>query len=78
MTIKFEKIKPGMVLYDVRKADWRTRMATGRSYSFWTVSVVTVNPTDRRVLASWNGNAPKWMDERNVTQFRASLPKKSK
>lgn len=74
--IKFEKIKEGMTLYDVRKADWRSRVHTGRSVIFWPVYVQAVDAEKREVLASWNSNKAEWMSERRVTKYRATLPKR--
>lgn len=72
MAIKFEKIKPGMVLYDVRKATGLQRYNV--KWSTWHVCVVEVNADRREVLASWNSNPPEWMSERRITKFRANKP----
>ena len=74
MAIKFEKITAGMTLYDVRKADWRSVMR-GDKWRIWSVYVVGVDKSSRRVLASWNGNAAEFMSERRITKCRATLPK---
>ena len=72
MGIKFEKIKAGMTLYDVRKEKMgnTTMSRTG----VWKVRVMEVNPSSRQVLASWNGNSPKWYREYSITKFRKSPP----
>ncbi len=72
--IKFEKITQGMTLYDVRKADWRARMAFNSRWSTFPVSIVEVYPDRREVLASWNNNPATIMSERRVTNLRAKQP----
>ena len=69
--IKFEKIKPGMVLYDVRPSKrWR-----GGKWATWPVHVLEVDTEKRLVRASWNSNASEWMPERRITKYRATKPK---
>lgn len=70
MTIKFEKIKPGMTLYDVRK---NTGMSGGK-WCTWHVHIIEVNSEKRTVVASWNGNRPETMGENRVTKYRAKQP----
>lgn len=69
--IKFEKIHPGMILYDVRKC---TRPFSRVKWDVWTVKVIEVDQEKRRVFASWNGNQPQWIYERAVTKYRANNP----
>jgi hypothetical protein len=73
--IKFEKIQPGMILYDVRKSGVRF---SGRKWDVWSVRVFEVDQEKRRVFASWNGNAPHWIYERAVTKYRATNPNEVK
>ena len=74
MAIKFEKIKPGMTLYDVRK---NTGLTAHRSpLNVWPVEIVKVDTEQRRVWASWNGNSPLWIWENRVTKYRAKRPEK--
>ena len=73
MTIKFEKIKEGMTLYDVRKNTGMTR----NKWSIWPVLVIEVDPEKRMVLASWNHNKKEWMTERRVTGYRAKEPEQT-
>lgn len=72
MTIKFEKIKPGMTLWDVRKSTGLSRFHG--KYQSWPVYIKEVNEEKREVLASWNGNRAEWMTERRVTRYRAKRP----
>lgn len=69
--IKFEKVKQGMTLYDVR----RNKGLSRSKWNTWTVSVIEVDTEKRMVLASWNHNKPEWMPEGRICKYRAKLPK---
>lgn len=70
MAIKFEKIKPGMTLYDVRR-----NTGFGRhKWNTWPVYIKEVDAENRTVIASWNGNAYIKMHEGRVTKYRAKRP----
>ncbi len=71
--MKFEKLKAGMELFDVRRA---TGMAVfrGNKYNVWPVRILEINVTQRQALVSWNYNAARWMPERQVTKYRAKRP----
>jgi hypothetical protein len=72
MAIKFENIKPGMTLWDVRKA---TGFRLSRKeMNYWPVFVSEVDQEKRTVLASWNGNRSQTMNESQVTKYRAKRP----
>jgi len=72
MAIKFEKIQPGMALWDVKR---NTGLARFRGkYSCWPVEVKEVDLEKRRVLILWNGNPERWSPECNVTKFRIKRP----
>ncbi len=73
--IKFDKIKPGMILYDVRKS--ATQFSRCK-WDVWSVRVIEVDQEKRRVFASWNGNAPNWIYERQATKYRAKNPNEVK
>jgi len=73
MAIKFEKIKSGMTLYDVRKNTGMSR----NKWSVWGVKVLEVDEKARKVLASWNTNKPEWMREGRVTKYRAKQPEQT-
>ncbi len=57
MPISIKTLKPGDVVYDTKM----TRMGntTIRRRSVWKVHIKEVDLERNRVLASWNGNAPK-------------------
>ena len=73
MAIKFEKIEPGMTLYDVKK---NTKgFPRNCKWHVWPVNIIKVDVENRKVFASWNSNTPKWISERNVTKYRKKYPK---
>ena len=72
MAIKFEKIQPGMTLWDVKRTSGLDRFRS--KYSCWPVYVKVVDSENRRVLISWNGNQERWSPECNVTKFRSKRP----
>jgi hypothetical protein len=74
INMKFEKLKAGMELYDVRRA---TGMAVfrGSKYNVWPVHILEINVTNRKALVSWNYNAARWIPERQVTKYRFNKPK---
>lgn len=73
--IKFEKIKPGMELWEVKRNTGGILSGSSSKWITWPVFVELVDTEKRRVLASWNYNAPRWMNEREVCKFRAKRPK---
>ncbi len=73
MAIMFEKIKPGMTLWDVRPTTGWER-ARGVKWSIWQVHVKDVNQSLRTVYASWNDNGYEWMREERICKYRAKRP----
>jgi len=71
MAIKFEKIKEGMTLYDVRRNTGMTR----NKWSTWPVFVYSVDVEHRCAEVSWNGNARKRLTENYLIRLRAKKPK---
>jgi hypothetical protein len=71
----FNSIKAGDVLYDCHKQKMgnttMTRMATFK------VKVIEVDAANRKALCSWNGNAPRWYNERDIKKLRRT-PKEAK
>ncbi|SRR6266851_2574006 len=53
--MKFERIKPGMVLYERHKH--RMGNTTLRTLGEWSVRIVSID--EHGAMASWNGNAPQ-------------------
>lgn len=62
--IKFEKIKPGMLLWQRGRA--RDVM---RSYAEWSVRIIEVDSEHRRALVSWNTNKPEWWHEYRLSKL---------
>ena len=62
MTIKFEKIKPGMTLYD--RHQYAMGNTTMRTIGEWKVQILSVDEATQSADVVWNSNAPRcW--ERN-------------
>ena len=55
--MKFEKIEPGMILYDRHRV--QAGNTTMRRMSEWGVIVVSVDKTRRCAEVRWNGNPPR-------------------
>ena len=70
MGIKFEKIKQGMRLYDVKKNTGITR----NKWNIWPVDIISINQEKRTVVASWNGNKERMMTENAAIKLRAKAP----
>jgi hypothetical protein len=70
--MKFEKIQPGMTLYDVHS----TRMGntTQSTVGVWLVYIVSVDAVRRSAMVRWNGNPAQTYYERNLCKLRASEP----
>lgn len=72
MAIKFEKIQPGMTLYDRHRE--RAGNTTMTRLGEWRVIIVSVDAATRTAVASWNGNAPGvWHARRLEKLFSWSL-----
>ena len=69
MAIKYEKIQPGMTLLDIHSH--RMGNTTMRQLGCWNVQVVSVDPTTRSAVVSWNGNRPEVWYERRLRGLHA-------
>ena len=70
--MKFEKIKPGMFVYDVgRQKLGNTTLST---VVVWGVNIVSVDDEKRTVEASWNHNLIRTYSEREYKKWRAEKP----
>jgi hypothetical protein len=67
MSIKFEKIKPGMVLYDRHRE--RMGNTTMSSIGEWRVRILSVDAEKRTAVVSWNGNRETTYYERSLTKL---------
>ena len=70
--MKFEKIKPGMFVYDVgRQKLGNTTLST---VVVWGVNIVSVDAEKRTVDAEWNHNLIRTYNERVYKKWRAAKP----
>lgn len=70
--MKIEKLKPGMVVYDVgRHKMGNTTIST---VAVWSVCIQSVDAEKRTVVASWNSNAPKEYREHQWSKWRMKKP----
>lgn len=70
--MKFDKIKPGMTLYDVHH--YRMGNTRMRSLGVWQVLVHTVNADQRMAIVSWNGNPAEVYYEHELEKLKAERP----
>ena len=70
--MKFEKIKPGMTLYDVHS--YRMGNTTLKTMGCWTVRVISVDTEKRTAVVSWNGNRETTYYENALTKLKESKP----
>jgi hypothetical protein len=57
MSIKFDKIEPGMILLDIHS--YRMGNSTMRELGLWRVRIISVDKETQTAMVSWNGNPPK-------------------
>ena len=67
MAIKFEKLQPGMILFDIHSH--RMGNTTMRQLGKWTVKVISVDVEHRTAMVSWNGNHPEEWSERQLRKL---------
>jgi len=70
--MKFEKLQPGMTVYDVGRHKMGNTTLT--TVAVWSVRVLEVDAEHRRVVASWNTNTPRTFHERDVKKWREKAP----
>lgn len=71
MVIK--KLKPGMIVYDIRPTRGLDKF--NGKWSTYTVKVIEIDEENNRVLASWNGNKAEWYHQNTWSKWRLSRPK---
>lgn len=69
MSIKFEKIVPGMTLYDYHKQRMGNTMMS--RMGCWHVRVKSVNAKKRTAIVSWNSNPDEEWFEYQLTRLCA-------
>lgn len=70
--MKFEKLKPGMTVYDVHS--YRMGNTTMRTLGTWRVRIHSVDAEKRSCMASWNGNAPQRFPEHAIKKWKEKEP----
>ena len=70
--MKFEKLQPGMVVYDVHRH--KMGNTTISTVGVWRVRIVSVDHERQRVTASWNGNPARTFYPRDVAKWREKEP----
>lgn len=70
--MKFEKLKPGMVVYDVHSHGMGN--TTMRTLGVWDVRIISVDPVSRSCLASWNGNPAGQHFEYAIKKWKERRP----
>jgi hypothetical protein len=70
--MKFENLKPGMLVYDVGRS--KMGNTTLSTVGVWRVRIESVDVEARRVTASWNSNPPKTFYPREVAKWREKEP----
>ena len=70
--MRFDRLKPGMTVYDVR----RTRMGNTNQSSIgvWAVKILEVDHEALTVRASWNSTAARIFTKRIVSAWREVKP----
>ena len=71
--MKFEDIKPGMILLDIRKRTCGN--ATLREWGVWKVKIISVDEASRTAVVRWNGNAPQTWGLRRLKQLKTEKTK---
>lgn len=70
--MKFEKLQPDLVVYDVGHHKMGNTSLT--TVGVWDVRIVSVDADSRSCMASWNGNPPKRFYEHSIRKWRANRP----
>jgi len=73
VAIKFEKLQPGMVLYDRHRE--RMGNTTMSRMGEWRVRVISIDAERRQAVVSWNGSPPKVWYERQLCRLSAKSAK---
>lgn len=70
--MKIEKLKPGMIVYDVGRQ--RMGNTTQSTVAVWPVEIVSVDADGQGVIARWNNNPARWCGAHSVSKWRAKRP----
>ena len=66
------KLQVGQVLYDKHK--YKQGNTTIYDWGLWEVFVKEIDPEGKFIIASWNGNTPRKMYEREVKKLKIKKP----
>ena len=70
--MKFDKLKPGMVVYDIgRRKMGNTTIST---IAAWTIEVISVDAEARTCVAEWNHNPARTYREADVSAWKENKP----
>ena len=72
MAIKFEKITPGMTLFDIHRE--RAGNTTMTRLGCWEVKVRSVDAEKRTAVVSWNGNREEVWYAQRLQRLYAQKP----
>lgn len=67
MAIKFERVQPGDVLWNVQRVHGLARL--------WKIQVLEIDYEQGKASCSWNGNRPTMYTRRQIERCRRSRPK---
>jgi hypothetical protein len=70
--MKFEKLRPGMRLFDVGRQ--KMGKSTVVNVSVWSVEVISVDFEKRIAVVSWNGANPRTYYEGQIARLREKEP----
>lgn len=70
MAVKFESVKAGDVLYDVRSVRMGNTMM--RTVRVWHVQVLEIHPD--HAVVKWNSNPPRRYSPREIKRLRRKKP----
>jgi hypothetical protein len=73
MAIKFDAVKAGDTLYDVRRG--KAGNTTMSRINVWSVRVVSVDADNKTARVRWNGNPERTYGRREIERLRRSPPK---
>jgi hypothetical protein len=70
--VNIEKLKPGMVVCDIRR--YKMGNTTMSSVGVWPVTIISVDEAKQTVTASWNNNPPRLYYHGDWSKWRLSQP----
>lgn len=73
MSVKFEVVKPGDVLWDVHKQ--KMGNTTLSRLGCWPVRILEINYERKVASCSWNGNKPTTYTKTQIERLRRNKPK---